>query len=551
MKPIFFLFSLFLIVQNIYSQHTFNPVTAAVGLEVDPGNLGQAVGWGDIDNDGDPDLAYSYSNPADFKLYRNDGGMYTDITASAGLSGISAWTIMWAEVTGDSLNDLITRNSLYENNGDYSFSYRGSIAGSISSLADFNNDGDLDLFDRSIPGIRTGDGNGNFQDEYPLNISGVITTVCFDYDLDGDIDILAGTSGQYENKLFRNDGGMVFTDVSAGSGLVMANDIYGVAAGDINNDGYPDIYAAVHKDQLQDPGNYLFRNNGDGTFTDITQSAGTIGQPSTRTASFADVDNDGWLDILVDDHYHGNYLYRNKGDETFDEVADELNIRDVVSSWEIGGDYFGTSWGDYNLDGAIDFFGSGHMSRQKLYENQNCPNNFLNIELTGTISNRNAIGARVEVIAGDMHTCHSIIAGDGGNNFHSHPVEIGLGSNTFADEIIIHWPDTDPQYLYNVQANAFLKITEGDPVSTAEYQRAVDAQIFPNPADDYFTVRVNGVFSETFIMSILSPVGKVVYEQEHTSAASTPIPVNHLAPGVYFVKVRSGEYSIVKRLVVR
>ena len=194
MKPIFFLFSLFLIVQNIYSQHTFNPVTAAVGLEVDPGNLGQAVGWGDIDNDGDPDLAYSYSNPAAFKLYRNDGGMYTDITASAGLSGISAWTIMWAEVTGDSLNDLITRNSLYENNGDYSFSYRGSIAGSISSLADFNNDGDLDLFDRSIPGIRTGDGNGNFQDEYPLNISGVITTVCFDYDLDGDIDILAGNT---------------------------------------------------------------------------------------------------------------------------------------------------------------------------------------------------------------------------------------------------------------------------------------------------------------------------------------------------------------------
>lgn len=551
MKPIFFLFSLLLIVQSIYSQHTFNPVTGAVGLEVDPGNLGQAVGWGDIDHDGDLDIAYSYSNPADFKLYRNDGGMYTDITASAGLSGISAWTIMWAEVTGDSLNDLITRNSLYENNGDNTFSHAGTIAGSISSLADFDKDGDLDLFDRSIPGIKAGDGNGNFQDEYPLNISGVITTVCFDYDLDGDIDILAGTSGQYENKLFRNEGGMVFTDVSAGSGLVMANDIYGVAAGDINNDGYPDIYAAVHKDQLQDPGNYLFRNNGDGTFTDITQSAGTIGQPSTRTASFADVNNDGWLDILVDDHYHGNHLYRNNGDETFDEVADELNIRDVVSSWEIGGDYFGTSWGDYNLDGAIDFFGSGHMSRQKLYENQNCPNNFLNIELTGVVSNRNAIGARVEVIAGDLHTCNSIIAGDGGNNFHSHPVEIGLGPNTFADEIIIHWPDSDPQYLYDVQANAFLKITEGDPVNTAEYERVVDVQIFPNPAGEYFHIKVNRAFPESCHISIIHPDGRIMFERACEFPYSNQIPVHHLAPGVYFVKVRSGEYSIGKRLIVR
>jgi len=540
------LFSLF-----TYSQHTFNPVTQAVGLEVNTQNLGQAVGWGDIDNDGDLDLAYSYSNPPEFKLYRNDEGMYDDITTGSGLAGISAWTIIWAEVTGDTLNDLITRGALYKNNGDHTFSFSGSIAEQISSMADFDNDGNLDLFDRNLPGIKTGDGNGNFLDEYPLDVQGVRTTVCFDFDLDGDMDVLAGTSDSYENKLFRNDGNMIFTDVTNGCGLVMQNDIYGVAAGDINNDGYPDIYAAVHKDQLEDPGNYLFRNNGDGTFTDITQSAGTIGQPSTRTTSFADVNNDGWLDILVDDHYHGNFLYLNNGDETFDEVADELNIRDVVTSWEIGGDYFGTSWGDYNLDGAIDFFGSGHMSRQKLYENQNCPNNFLNIELTGTASNYNAVGTRVEVITGSMHTYHTVIAGDGGNNFHSYPLEIGLGEETSLDEIRIYWPGSDVQYLYGIQANTFLKVTEGSPVSLSGKGIPVEMKLFPNPATETVTFNINTLLSEPVEMKIFSSDGRMLLYEIIETAGSYSIPVGHLSGGLYVVRIQSGKNSNVSKLIIR
>ena len=532
-----------------FSQHTFNPVTEEVGIEIDYNNLGQAVGWGDIDNDGDLDLAFSYSNPADFKLYRNDGGVYTDITAGSGLDGIAAWSVLWAEVTGDTLNDLITRNSLYKNNGDYTFSFRGGIAGQISSLADFNQDGHFDLFDRSIPGIKTGDGNGNFSEEYPLELEGVRSTVCFDYDMDGDMDILAGTSSYYENKLFRNDGNMQFTDVTSGSGLIMQNDIYGVAAGDINNDGYPDIYAAVHKDQLQDPGNYLFRNNGDGTFTDITQSAGTIGQPSTRTASFADVNNDGWLDILVDDHYFGNHLYLNNGDETFDEVAEELNIRDVSGSWEIGGDYFGTSWGDHNLDGAIDFFGSGHMSRQKLFENQNCPNNYLTIELRGTTSNFNAVGSRVEIMAGGMHTYHTIIAGDGGCNFHSYPLETGLGENSLVDEIRIFWPNSEPQYLYNIQANQYIQIVEGEPVAIAENPHSPKIEVAPNPAKNVFTLHTKPGTNINAI-EIINARGRLVMTQEQMND-NLSFDVRNLPAGLYILRIHTAEGSVVKKLVVR
>ncbi len=549
MKQYHYLTFFMVISMSVFSQHTFNPVTEEVGIEVDYNNLGQAVGWGDIDNDGDLDLAFSYSNPADFKLYSNDGDVYTDITAGSGLEGIAAWSVFWAEVTGDTLNDLITRNSLYTNNGNHTFSFSGNIAGQISSLADFNLDGHLDLFDRSIPGIKKGDGNGNFIDEYPLELQGVRSTVCFDYDLDGDVDILAGTSSYYENKLFRNDGDMVFTDVSSGSGLVMENDIYGVTAGDINNDGYPDIYAAVHKDQLQDPGNYLFRNNGDGTFTDITQIAGTIGQPSTRTASFADVNNDGWLDILVDDHYFGNFLYLNNGDETFDEVAEELNIRDVSGSWEIGGDYFGTSWGDHNLDGAIDFFGSGHMSRQKLFENQNCPNNFLTIELTGTTSNYNAVGTRLEIMTGGMHTYHTIIVGDGGCNFHSYPLEIGLSENTMVDEVRIFWPNSETQYLYNIQANQYIQIIEGDPVTIPENLPGSQVEVIPNPAKNMFTLHAKSGIQFNSI-EIINSQGKVVMIKkewdDHLSFDVSAFP-----RGLYLVRIYTGNGVEVKKLVVR
>lgn len=532
-----------------YSQHTFNPVTEEVGIEVDTDNLGQAVGWGDIDNDGDLDLAFSYSNPPDFRLYRNDDGMYTDITAGSGLAGISAWSIFWAEVTGDTLDDLITRNSLYVNNGDNTFTFSGGIAEQISSMADFNLDGHLDLFDRNIPGIRTGDGNGNFTTAVTLVAESVRTSVCFDYDLDGDLDILLGTSSSYQNRLYRNEGNMIFTDVSAGSGLVMQNNIYGVAAGDINNDGYPDIYAAVHKDQLQPPGNYLFRNNGDGTFNDITQTAGTIGQPSTRTASFADVDNDGWLDILVDDHYHGNFLYQNNGDETFDEVAEELNIRDVATSWEIGGDYFGTSWGDYNLDGAIDFFGTGHMSRQKLFENQNCPNNFLVIELTGTSSNYNAVGTRVEIISGGMHTYHETTAGDGGCNFHSHPLEIGLGDNTLVDEIRIFWPNSNPQYLYNLQANQFIQITEGDPVTVDEIIPRQEVGIIPNPASDKFSLNI-GQGLEIKSVEIISSRGKVMVHQKVINQDLSFI-VSEFPKGIYLIRLDTSKGYKIEKLIVQ
>ncbi len=532
------IFSLFLLVINTsYCQQTFMPVTSQVGISVLSGNMGQTCAWADIDNDGDLDLALSYSYPAIFEMYLNDNGHYSNITMSSGLGSISASSIRWAEITGDEFTDMLTASYAYKNNGDGTFTSLGQVAGYTSSLADFDKDGYVDILDLSPPAINFGNGDGTFGNTLTLSASNILSSVCFDFDNDGNIDILLGASQQGITKLFKNNGDGSFDDVTSGSGIAFSSDVYGVAAGDINNDGFLDIYAALHKGQLSSPGNTLLKNNGDGTFADITTSSEAIGQPSSRTASFADYNNDGWLDILIDDHYKGNYLYHNNGDETFTEVAQQLNIRDAHATAGIGGDYFGTSWGDYNNDGTIDFFGSGHWSMQKLFENQDCPNNFLILTLAGTETNKDAVGVTVKLKVGNNEITQTVIAGDGGNNFNSLPLEFGLGQNSIVDYIEINWINSPIQTITNIDANSFLTVIEGDPVGI-ENQKNPAINCYPNPFTDKISVNNN---SASF--KLLDITGHLIAKFPASSNKVTNINLKeyNLNPGIYLLVAKTGQ----------
>ncbi len=539
------LFFLLLFLQSAYAQQSFTPVTSQVGISVLNDNLGQDCAWADIDNDGDLDIAFSYSNPSLFKIYRNDGGTFTDITAGSGLSSIGASSILWAEISGDEYTDMFTGSYVYKNNGDGTFTSLGQVAGHTSSLADFDMDGNIDILDISPPSIKFGNGNGVFGNEYSLPADNIISSVCFDFDNNGYIDILLGALQSGTSKLFKNNGDGSFDDVTAGSGISFSNDVYGVSAGDINNDGLMDIYAALHKGQLSEPGNALLKNNGDGTFANITTSSGAIGQPSTRTASFADYNNDGWMDILVDDHYKGNYLYHNNGNETFTEVAEELNIRDAHPIAGIGGDYFGTSWGDYNNDGAIDFFGSGHWSIHKLYENQNCPDNFLILRLIGTESNRNAIGVKVKVKAGDTEISRTVIAGDGGCNFNSLPLEFGLGQNTTIEYIEIYWTNSPVQTISGISANSFLSVIEGEPVSVEGNTNDIRFECYPNPFNKTLSLIIKNMERSELNIDLFDFNGKLIvqYTVSANDSREDKFDFNlekyKLTPGIYYLKLRS------------
>ncbi len=373
---------IFLSTTSVFAQQNFQNVASSMGIYGQTG-LGHAVGWGDIDNDGDPDLGISNQDGDGFWFYLNEGDNFTNITSSAGLSNLSADKIIIAEVTSDEFNDLVLRSRsgvqyLFESNGDGTFNnitYSSGISGSaIYGLADFNNDGLTDLI--SVAGnylsLLYNNGDASFAPAEEITLmSSFFGLAALDYDMDGFMDIYWTTYGNSPNTLLKNNGDGTFTDVTVEAGVSYTDGGHGLDVGDYNNDGLIDIYVGSYSSLNC----ALFKNNGDGTFTNVANLTGTTGYHDTRTATFVDYNNDGWLDIFSSHHNfytYSNTMLRNNGDDTFTEVAVSLGI-----SGEWIGDYFGVGWADYNLDGAVDFFAAGHIDKYKLFKNNNNTGNYL------------------------------------------------------------------------------------------------------------------------------------------------------------------------------
>ena len=214
----------------------------------------------------------------------------------------------------------------------------------------------------------------------------------------------------------------------------------------------------------------LYRNNGDGTFTDVTDEAGLGAISNNRAAAWGDFNNDGYLDLYVvnsgsdPDGKGANYLYRNNGDGTFTDVAASVGVDDVVASRGRG-----AAWADYDDDGFLDLFvtngedGTDFISGpQFLFHNQGNGNHWLTVKLVGTTSNRQALGAKVTIHTGQTIQYRELNGADG--HYLSQgaaPLHFGLGQTTVVDTMTIKWPSGLSQTLNNVSADQDIIVTEG------------------------------------------------------------------------------------------
>jgi enediyne biosynthesis protein E4 len=432
---------------------TFNEVTNHIlGGDIGGGgtNGGTAgAAWADLDNDGWLDLAVG-SFPGSVFIYRNLGnGQFQRLTAAQfplpqTISSLITFTVAWGDYDNDGFIDLFVPTAtssfggandlLYHNNGDGSFTRisnsivtEDNLAGQSAIWGDYNNDGKLDLFATEVSGNRNllyrNDGNGNF------------TKITNTVSLEG------GSSG----------------------GAVWA---------DFDNDGYLDLFVGNFGGN-----SFLYHNNGDGTFTKIINSPVVLDGESGGCVA-VDFDNDGWVDLVVP--AATNHLYHNNGDGTFTRVTTGPLVTTAFPNWG-GNNSFASA--DVNRDGFPDLLLVDNGGNSQLYMNNGNSNNWLTVKCEGRISNRAAIGTKVRIkatIAGKSFWQLRQISGGGLVYAQSEmTAAFGLGDATNVDVVRVEWPSGIVQELTNVAPRQFLTIKEPS---------WLKANISPDGSEFYLTI---------------------------------------------------------------
>ena len=445
---------------------TFEDVTEMAGLQGAGYGFGVAVG--DYDNDGFEDLyvtAYGGN-----KLYHNNGnGTFTDVTEKAGVAG-GGWSTSaaWVDLDGDGFLDLVVvRYVEWDFDdvwcGEHKEGYRAychpDFFKPISPLVYHNNkDGTFTEVAQKVGLGKAGKGLG---------------VAIADYDRDGHIDVFVANDSMVEF-LYHNKGDGTFEDVGLASEVAVDIDgrTYagmGVDFADYNNDGWPDIVVTNLANQRY----ALYRNNGDGTFTYASNTAG-IGQMTMAHSGwgvrFFDYDNDGWKDLLIAqghdlDTIELNYpnlhyrepvlLARNTGHGFVDVSAQSGNI--FRQAWVSRG----MAIGDLDNDGRLDAVlttndGSVHV----LHNEMATRNHWILLKLVGHKSNRDAIGAEVTLVTGFGPQYATVSTTGSYLSASDKRVHFGLGQESVARRIEIRWPSGIRQTLKDMPADQILQIDE-------------------------------------------------------------------------------------------
>lgn len=345
------------------------------------------------------------------------------------------------------------------------------------TFADFNNDGWIDLFccdDNAMSHIFINDGTGilnqspgtiNF-DVTSTDDSGNYGSVWTDFDNDGDLDlyiakcrqgVTSPSDGRRINVMFVNDGNNNFTEDAAAYNINIGWQSWTASFGDIDNDGDLDLLVTN-----QDYASQILENDGSGHYTDITPNTGfDISDITPVESIIEDFDNDGFADLLVTGTRHR--YFHNNGNKTFTELEGVFNTDKMLSF----------ASGDLNHDGRIDLYtcyGSAYNNPSTVNDvlwinSTRNNNNFITVDLRGTISNKGAIGARATIYGAWGVQIREVRSGDNYGTTNSAMLHFGLGTATTIDSMVVRFPSGITQTIVNPSINQFVKIIENDCVS--------------------------------------------------------------------------------------
>ncbi|MEW6741409.1 MAG: CRTAC1 family protein [Planctomycetota bacterium] len=517
----------------------FRHTTCGTGKKYFPETNASGVGFLDYDRDGYLDLYFNQGAPIGpepwptvptNRLYRNRGDLtFEDVTEKAGVGDTGVGMgVACADYDNDGWPDIYVcnygKNRLYRNNGGGTFSDVTDKAGvaeerwsSTALFADLDGDGDLDLFignyvdfapERNVPcGLRRegkwipmycnpdvydglpetlyrNNGDGTFTDvseasgirnvDYKAHGKGLGVAPC-DYDDDGDIDVFVANDFT-PNFLFRNEGTLRFVEVGVESGVAFngmgeRTSAMGPDWSDVDHDGDFDLIVS----NIQRQANTYWENLGNGYFEDMTYPMG-LGEPSFMLVGFSldffDYDLDGDEDLFVSNGHMIDNIAEASPDESFEQpphlyenLSPQKGFR-LVSD-RMGGFFAERYPGRACAIGDIDNDGDGDIAMNTMggpgllvLNNGGERHNWLGLQLVGTVSPRDAIGARVTVTSGDWRQMNEVRGTVGLGGFSDLRLVFGLGSRQAVDEVEIRWPSGKVQELRGLELRRYHEIRE-------------------------------------------------------------------------------------------
>lgn len=453
----------------------FDDVTLAAGV----GHRGYGVGCAvaDYDNDGHPDIYVT--NYGANVLYHNDGGgTFTDVAPLAGVAD-ERWgtSCAFLDVDRDGFLDLYVVNYMEFSTADAAPAHTNGVAtyaSPVDQIAGRKFVAEADVLYRN-------NGDGTFDDvtdRAGIAARGLGLAVAVgDYDDDGDPDIHIANDME-PDFLYRNDGDGAFTNVGPFAGVAydqngMPGSGMGASFGDIDNDGMLDL---VVSNAASAPA-LLFHNDGLGVFADVSYPSGVGGVTAPLfqwAAEFLDYDNDGRLDIYIasghlqdnvalfsDESYaQPDQLLRNLGDGRFVDAAVETGL--AASTTDVSR---AVAMGDIDNDGDLDIFlNNSNRPARLLRAEGGAGNRWLMLRAIGTVSNRDGIGARITVTAGDLSQVKEVRSGSGYLSQGDTRLLFGLGPHAVADLVAVRWPSGLTERYERVAAGQAMTLVEGQGV---------------------------------------------------------------------------------------